>query len=60
MKPKRVIPAFKSGPKRADWWYKNRGRLDKDLIEARKELKRLDAATLRAQLAASKACRNYE
>ncbi len=57
MKQKRVIPAFKSEADEAEWWYKNRGRLDKDLLEAAKkgELKRLDTATLRARLTASKA-----
>jgi len=57
MKQKRVIPAFKSEAAEAEWWYKNRARLDKDLLEAAKkgELKRLDQATLKARLAASKA-----
>jgi hypothetical protein len=30
MKQKRVIPVFKSESEEAEWWYKNRGRLDKD------------------------------
>jgi predicted DNA binding CopG/RHH family protein len=57
MKGKRVIPAFASEAEEADWWCKNRARLDKDLVEAAKkgELKRLDKATLKARLAASKA-----
>ena len=57
MKQKRVIPAFKSEAKEAEWWHKNRARLDKDLLEAAKkgELKRLDQATLKARLSASKA-----
>ena len=57
MKQKRVIPAFKSEAEEAGWWYKNRARLDKDLLEAAKkaELKRLDRATLKARLAASRA-----
>jgi predicted DNA binding CopG/RHH family protein len=54
MKKKRVIPAFKSESEEADWWYENRGRLDKDLLEAGKKLKRLDQATLKTCLAASK------
>jgi predicted DNA binding CopG/RHH family protein len=54
MKQKRVIPAFKSEAEEADWWYKNRARLDKDLGEAAKQSKRLDQATLKARLAASK------
>jgi predicted DNA binding CopG/RHH family protein len=53
MKRKRVVPTFKSESEEAEWWYKNRARLDKDLGEARKP-KRLDSATLRARLAASK------
>ncbi len=57
MKEKRVIPTFKSEAEEAEWWYKNRDRLDKDLVEAAKEgrLKRLDQATLKARLSASKA-----
>jgi hypothetical protein len=46
MKQKRVIPTFKSESEEAEWWYKNRGRLDKDLAEA-KTLKRLDQTTLK-------------
>ena len=54
MKQKRVIPAFKSEAEEAEWWYKNRATLDKDLVEAAKKgkLKRLDQATLKARLAA--------
>ena len=57
MKHKRAIPRFKSGSEEADWWYKNRARLDKDLGEAAKkgQLKRLDQATLKARLTRSKA-----
>jgi predicted DNA binding CopG/RHH family protein len=56
MKQKRLIPVFKSEAEEAEWWYKNRARLDKDLLAAAKkgELKRLDTATLQARLAASK------
>ena len=56
MKPERAIPNFKSEAEEAEWWYKNRARLDKDLVEAAKKgtLKRLDRATLKARLAASK------
>jgi predicted DNA binding CopG/RHH family protein len=53
LKQKRVIPAFKSESEEADWWHKKRGRLDKDLVEAGKKLKRLDQGTLKARLAAS-------
>jgi predicted DNA binding CopG/RHH family protein len=54
MKQKRVIPAFKSESEEAEWWHKNGGRLDKDLVEAAKKLKHLDQATLKTRLAASK------
>ena len=56
MKQKLAMPAFKSEAEEAEWWYKNRTRLDKDLVEAAKKgkLKRLDRATLKAHLAASK------
>ena len=54
MKQKRVIPAFKSESEEAGWWFKKRGSLDKDLAGTGKKLKRLDQATLRAGLAASK------
>lgn len=57
MKHTRVIPAFKSEAEEAKWWYKNRARLDKDLLEAAKKgkLSRLDRATLESRLARSKA-----
>ena len=56
MKQKRVIPAFKSEAEEAEWWYANRARLDKDLVDAAKKgkLSRLDQAGLKARLAASK------
>jgi predicted DNA binding CopG/RHH family protein len=56
MKKKRAIPAFKSEAEEAEWWYANRVRLDQDLVDAAKkgELKRLDQATLKTRLAASK------
>jgi predicted DNA binding CopG/RHH family protein len=56
MKQKRVLPTFKSEAEEAEWWYKNRGRLDKDLVRAAKKgkLKRLDEATLKTRLATSK------
>ncbi|HEV2687686.1 MAG TPA: CopG family antitoxin [Bryobacteraceae bacterium] len=55
MKVKRVIPAFNSEAEEADWWYRNRARLDKDFVEAAKtsKLKRLGTAALKARLAAS-------
>jgi predicted DNA binding CopG/RHH family protein len=57
MKQERVVPAFKSEAEEAEWWFKNRARLDKHFLEAAKkgELKRLDRATLAARLSASKA-----
>jgi predicted DNA binding CopG/RHH family protein len=56
MKQKRVLPAFKSEAEEAEWWYANRASLDKDLADAAKKgkLKRLDQATLKARLAATK------
>jgi predicted DNA binding CopG/RHH family protein len=57
MKQKRVIPAFKTAVEEAKWWYENRKALDQDLVEASKMggLKRLNQATLKARLAASRA-----
>ena len=57
MKQKCPIPAFKSEAEESEWWYKNRTRLDKDLLEAAKKgkMKRFDTATLKDRLAASKA-----
>jgi len=56
MKKKLTIPAFKSEAEEAEWWYKNRARLDKDFVAAAKKgkLKRLDRTTLKARVAASK------
>jgi predicted DNA binding CopG/RHH family protein len=56
MKQKLAIPVFKSEAAEAEWWYKNRTRLDKDFLEAAKKgaLKRLDPATLKARLNATK------
>ena|SRR5271165_2898726 len=56
MRQKRAIPAFKSEAEEAEWWYKNRARLDRDLLDASKKgtLKRLDQAALKTRLAASK------
>ena len=57
MKQTRVMPAVKSLAEEAAWRYKNRARLDKDLLQAARKgpLKRLDRATRKARLAASKA-----
>jgi predicted DNA binding CopG/RHH family protein len=54
MKQKRVIPAFKSESEEAEWWYKKRAGLDKDLVGTAKKLRRLDQATLKTRLASSK------
>ena len=56
MKQKHVMPAFKSDAEEAERWYNNRASLDKDFVEAARNgtLKRLDQATLKARLAASK------
>jgi predicted DNA binding CopG/RHH family protein len=56
---KRVIPAFASEAEEAEWWYKNRRRLDADFHRASKQgtLKALDRKTLLARLARSKAAK---
>ncbi len=54
MKEKRAIPVFKSESEEAEWWFKKRGRLDRDMEGAGKKLTRLDQATLKTHLAASK------
>ena len=56
MKEKRPIPAFQSETEEAEWWFRNRARLDRDFVKAAKmgKLKRLDQATLKARLAVSK------
>jgi predicted DNA binding CopG/RHH family protein len=56
MKQKSVVPNLKSETREAEWWFKNRGRLDKDLMEAAKKgkFKRLTQATLKALLAPSR------
>jgi len=56
MKQKRALPIFRSEAEEAEWWHKNRARLDKDFVEAAKKgkLMRLDKSTLSARLAASK------
>ena len=52
MKQKLAVPAFKSEAEEAEWWYKNRARLDKDFVAAAKKgkLKRFDQATLKLRL----------
>jgi predicted DNA binding CopG/RHH family protein len=52
----KVLGVTKAGRVLSGIWYKNRARLDKDLVDAAKKgkLKRLDQATLKDRLAASK------
>ncbi len=56
MRKQPVIPRCKSEAEEAEWWYKNRARLDKDLLKAARtgDLKVLSRDTLKARLAASK------
>lgn len=56
-KNKRIVPAFPTEAQEADWWHKNRKKLDKELIEAAQvgELRTLDRKTLLARVARSKA-----
>ena len=54
-----VVPAFATEAQEADWWDKNRKKLDKDLFKAARggELKVLDRETLLRRIARSKASR---
>jgi predicted DNA binding CopG/RHH family protein len=56
---KRTIPAFASETEEAEWWYRNRRRLDADFqkVAKRGTLKALDRKTLLARLACSKAAK---
>lgn len=56
MSERRVPPAFKSEAEEAEWWYKNRARLDRDIVTGAKsgKLKRLTREKLKERLAASK------
>ncbi len=56
---KRIVPAFPAEAQEADWWFKNRRKLDKDLVEAARagELSVLDRKTLLRRVARSKASR---
>lgn len=53
---KRIIPAFPTEAQEANWWHKNRKKLDKDLVEAARagKLKVLDRKALRTRIARSK------
>jgi predicted DNA binding CopG/RHH family protein len=54
---KRVVPAFASEAAEAEWWYKNRQKIAKDVVEAARkgELKRLTKEELHRRTEASKA-----
>jgi len=56
MNERRVLPAFKSEAEEAEWWHKNRARLDRELVTSAKsgKLKRLTHEKLKERLAASK------
>jgi len=56
-KKKRLIPAFPTEYQEADWWYKNRKKLDRDLVKAARagQLKVLDRKALLRRIARSKA-----
>ena len=55
----RIVPAFATEAQEAAWWYKNRAKLDRDLLEAARtgELKGLDRKTLTARAGRSKAAK---
>lgn len=56
---KRTVPSFATETQEAEWWYRNRGKLDKDLLAAARsgELKTLNRKTLAARIARSKAAK---
>ena len=58
-KSKRIIPAFPTEAQEAEWWFKNRKKLDKDLAKAARtgELKVLSRKTLLTRAARSKAAK---
>jgi hypothetical protein len=51
----RVVPKFNSEAEEAEWWYRNRSRISRDLIEAARsgEAKVLTRERLRERLQAS-------
>jgi predicted DNA binding CopG/RHH family protein len=57
---KRVLPRFNSEAEEAEWWYRNRARISRDLKEASKagEVKVLTKERLRERLQASANSRN--
>ena len=56
MNERRALPAFKSEAEEAEWWYKNRARLDRDIVTSAKsgKLRRLTREKLKERLATSK------
>ncbi|MBI4458947.1 MAG: hypothetical protein HY648_02670 [Acidobacteria bacterium] len=58
-KKKGIVPAFATEAQEAEWWFRNRKKLDKDLIEGARsgELKVLDRRTLTARLSRSRAAK---
>jgi predicted DNA binding CopG/RHH family protein len=54
---KNIVPTFPTEVKEAEWWYKNRKKLDKDFEKAAQtgELRMLDRKTLRDRVLRSKA-----
>ncbi|MBI3895648.1 MAG: hypothetical protein HY313_06925 [Acidobacteria bacterium] len=56
---KRIVPAFATEAQEAEWWYENRKKLDKDLIEGAGsgQLKVLDRGMLAARLSRSRAAK---
>jgi hypothetical protein len=57
---RRVVPKFSSEAEEAEWWYRNRGMIARDLQEAAKtgEVKVLTKDRLRERLQASANSRN--
>jgi predicted DNA binding CopG/RHH family protein len=58
-KPKRIVPSFASQAEEAEWWYRNRRKLDKELLAAARsgQLKTLKRKNLAARIARSKAAK---
>ncbi len=56
---KPVVPAFATEAEEAEWWYRNRNKLDKEMSEAVRAgaVKVLDRKTLAKRMALSKASR---
>ncbi len=56
MKSKIRVPRFRTEGEEAEWWYRNRKRLDAELVEAARQgkLKHLDRETLLSRVKASR------